>query len=93
MGDGAGGPCQGGDAFRFDAILLQGQQLAAHLGEGVAQFPQFGASPGRNRIGEIAGCKGFDSGNKIIEGVRDSAGNETKQEHAEEHGKAAGDID
>ena len=46
MGNGAGGACKGRDALRFDSLLLQDEQLAAHQGEGGAELDQLGLPVG-----------------------------------------------
>src|SRR6202022_4911059 len=79
-------------AFGLDSLLLQREQLATNLSEGSTEFPQFGASPWVDGVGEIAPGKRLDACDKIVERACNGASHESKQHDAKQNGQPADQI-
>ena len=79
----AGSPSQGRDLLGFDLAALEGEQVAAHPGEGSPQFHDFGAATRRDRKGVIAAGEGAHGGQQVIHRLGDRPGHEAEHQRGE----------
>src|SRR6202035_4118596 len=73
----------------FNLALLRSQKFAAHFRESGTQFGNFAGAFGRDGVGVVPSGKRTNSGDEVVQGLRDGTGDETEQQSSEDDRRSA----